>query len=1837
MLGKNESASPSEKEESRDSSGKGWFGSHWGAISVCVIVLIALLLRTVFAYGISAGSDFALSGGAGAQYHLHVIESILNGSYAIGADSAVNYPVGGHYVNPPLVDFIAAGIASFTSPSAALGGLNPVIGALTCIPVYLVAKEMFGRKTIAVVAALIFAFLPLPISSSVFSNGNEYTLAAFLVAFMSLFLVKAAKALDEDEGGKSAIINGILAGVFLGLSALTWNGFGVLIAVVGAVLLLQIAVRRFGEKDMRQPFLVYALALIIGIAMAAVYYLPAGLWDAVFSGPCLLTVLTLVFAAAFVAFGRKSWVITIPVLVAALIAVLVALYFAVPDLFSALVAGNSVYSGLLGDLISGRVSMSNVASYYGWLTMWLPICLAIYETYVFIRKDRSSLRLFTMVWLYMMFFAVWSSYGTAVAVGCVFGVASGAAIVKLVEYAKVADWFKEIKTSGLSKGLRKILNPMPLATVLIVAFLVVVPNFVYALDAGVPNNDSSNVFYNGNTQYFIKTGEDYPIGEVLDSQSGVAKTGAVASWIDYSYDTVTGGNFVSVTDTTGNGTSAVSHMLLSDGPQGAIASMIMRIVLAHNINDFASDFTDPDVYSTIKTYRENCDALYDELKDEAAAYGDLKSKVSCENAMYFASIKCMTDKMSIVDLCKTYDNICARTGERISYVLLDPLMLPLQYNGGDNFSAMAYFADYSTDSYGAAPEFYSYNPYYGYTTYTDSMYDTFLWKAYIGPSATEAGQSSSYSYLFALSTSDGTVAAVPEGMAGFQIDKWIVRYSPVKNPEPDDWTYLDRDAAVDQQKKEGGLINYLSSYILYEYVGVGGTSVSGSVSSENGTQVNGMLAELYVHDPVSGKQVLVSSDTVKSGKYSLVLPAGYQGYTAVLKSGNTEVASFKNSVPDLYAIPEVNVDGNVAIDGNALDGKAVRLVFQNASVPTVKYEADTYDGSFTLSDVIEGQYAMTAYDSSGSSISTSDVVIASSGGKDVSGLTIVPSSKTITVTVKDSKGIPVDGGRIIASDVSTGEKFSAPVKEGTAVVSALPGTYTLSMTGGYVILSSTTYNITTSNRTASVTACPAEEVAVSAPDMLVFSAGSYSTMAYDGKVTLPKGMATEEYRYTVSGVSGNKVILGTYDGALSYSEYAPVKIKGVLKDGDTAVSGNVHIVNSAGQTISATAAGSDGFAMSVPAGTYQIFADNGSAKVYVGSVQADSDKDLGDLPLVDGRRITATFRYASGTSSGYVGLGYVTCKLTFTYEGTEYTMYSMTNATGQSIFYLPLETACKVEFNGGSIDNEYFHGPSLKYEVAAGSASTTAYVTLYQYSSNSSDSTNYVKQVSVKSDYAMTLKPYSSGDDIVFAAGETKTINPGQYTAKIDTPGMYFDNTVYLYPGQSSFNDLEPLQAHAVKITKNDGDVLSIGTTDDDAEYFDMDGTYYFKDGYVYYLTSTAPSTGDMRFATVDLTSPYSVTTIDMTANVAPMTVTGSIGAVASGDLVVSSGGVSVLSSIDNGQFKVKLPSTMTSAQFKADAKRTVSGTEYTYSAVRNASGLRDGSVVNVAVTGEGSEVVDEDAKFIATVDYANFSEGKARVDVSVTNKTDYATSYVISSGPAWNLSKPVSLYVAPGATGTVEVEGVYDAEVYAVGSKGISVIVTDMSGAGSKTIDIKENSAPKAGSKGVIIVSAGERSGEVEGALDKISATEYMYAITVSNLDNYSKSVKFTVPSPNGWSVLVTDEDGYTIREGGSSFTIYGLETKVFYVKYMLDGDGTGVTVPSTTVTVECDGTSKTLSISPADVDVKVDSISAEGDNVFNSRSGMPVGVWFLLAIGILLLIAVFWLGSKRGVFSRK
>ena len=46
---------------------------------------------------------------------------------------------------------------------------------------------------------------------------------------------------------------------------------------------------------------------------------------------------------------------------------------------------------------------------------------------------------------------------------------------------------------------------------------------------------------------------------------------------------------------------------------------------------------------------------------------------------------------------------------------------------------------------------------------------------------------------------------------------------------------------------------------------------------------------------------------------------------------------------------------------------------------------------------------------------------------------------------------------------------------------------------------------------------------------------------------------------------------------------------------------------------------------------------------------------------------------------------------------------------------------------------------------------------------------------------------------------------------------------------------------------------------------------------------------------------------------------------------------------------------------------------------------------------------------------------------------------------------------------------------------------------------------------------------------------------------------------------------------------------------------------------------------------------MTASGGDALDERSGLPVGIWFLVAVILLMLVAIFWLASKRGVFSRR
>lgn len=1837
-----------------DGSGNGWLSGHRCALILGIIVIVAFLLRFVFAYGVSADGSYALSGGAGAQYHLHVIESILDGSWSM-TDDSVNYPVGGSYYIPPLLDFLAAGVASILGGSTedaslALAVLAPIFGALACIPVYLIGKELYD-KTIGVAAALIYAFLALPICTSVFSNGNEYALAAFLVAFSAYFAVKMVKAADAEDSTKGAIVkNGVAAGIFLALAALTWNGFRYILILFAIMMVVQIVVSRIRGKDFSGILAGYALILLIGGIVPAAYYVPADLMDTVYSGCLLTAVVSVVFAYIFLALAKKPWVVVIPALVIVFVAFAAILSVAAPDYYHAMFFGNDLYeSSIMDDLTSDRVSMSNVAAYYGWLTMWLPICLGIYEIYCLIRKDRSSTRLFTMLWMFGMSFMAWTSYANAAVVGSVFAVGSAAVLVQIIRKADLRSYASSIKAAGFPGCFRKLIKPFPFITVLVVAFLVVVPNVSFAVDAGIPSNDAdTGAYYYGNTTFTIKTGDSYPMGDVWDGYKDADKDGAIATWIDNSYDAVTQGGFSSVADTNGNGASAVAQIYLAQGSGAAVSAMILRIMTANGGTDFRTDFSDSTVYTAVAGYIADPSSAKAAIEADPDTYGDLRSDITDENAVYLVCINEMTSHMSDVEIMETYDRICSRTGDKIGYVLLDGSQLPLQYNDSDSFSTIAYFANYSVDRYGAATQYYSYNTYYGTTVYTDAIYETLLWKALIGPSATDAGYSSSYSQLSALALSDGSdnnAKAIPGyGLAGFEVAEWRVMYNADSDAtlSSDGWSYMDGWEAMSKQKTDGGMINYLSSIVLLAYTGAASSSVQGGtvVDSAN-SPVQGASADVYVYSDVYDTYVLYSEATTASDGSFRVAVSG-DDYRVEIKIGNVVLATLLPSdfASGTVTVGTASLSGEVAIDGKAFTQEQMEITLESDAAT---YTASINDGTIFFDSILPGTYSYTLLGNDGTSRATGTVSVYPGEN---AGFTVAPSTYTITATVKDVHGDNIDGTKydsapvVVATNESNGMQFTAEVgSDGRAVVYVIPGVYSISMGNGLVSFQTSTQNASSGNRTVSnLTAYDSETVTIASDNVFTVYGGSFSTVSYTDNgsavIDVPVGMATDKMAYSVYAINGSSIVytVVTESGAGSLQTAPYSVVTGTVTNGSAGASGTVTFVSETLEGFQiAVSADSDGkYTAYIPQGTYTVYTHNGSDKVaFESGFSVSSSTATKDVSLVDGRRVTANLRYDQSSSSSNLGLPFALGQIAFTYSSHEYTLTSMTNSSGSAVFYIPDSTAATVSFNGGTLDNEYFACTSLSNSVVSGTATTTSTV-LIRYVGDSAGQDNTVKKVSFTAPYDMDLTFYEDVDDkeSTLTAGQTVELRPGQYTVKIaGTTGHYFDGTAYLYPGQTEFTGLDVIEVGTVNTTTGTNDAVTVTS---DGEYH-KDGTaYYVQVGYEYYFTST---NGDnIAYGYADMKDGSATVSMDLTAASAKMEVTGVVGIDADGTILIINGSARHSFDVENGAYTLTLPSSWTSVEAQVDVK---SGDDdaYTSTATVQFTGMKDGSIRNAPVASADSES-DDDSDFDASVSNVSASNGVLTAQVSVTNNTDSLMTYQITAGSDLTLDAAYSVNVAAGQTQSVNVTGRYDAGRVALGSSGMTLSVADINASTTKTLDLLPSTT---GGDSTITVM---RAGETGASNDRVSASQYMYALTFKNDGADARSVTVSLAVPSGWNVSILNSDGTYATAIGGSVEVYGLQTTTYYLAFMLlsSEEGSTVSVPSSVnATVTFDGgSSQTLSLNATDVEIGTGSVSVSGGDSLMERSSVPGGIWFLVAVIILLVIAILWLASKRGVFSR-
>lgn len=1865
-----------------------WFKREWRLITLLAIMIVAFVIRFIFAYGVSAGSDFALSGGTGASSHAHIIESILNGSFAF-TDPALNYPYGAVNIYPPLMDFILAGVAGIVSlfgisaGTAAAGTLAfaaPIFAALTCWPVYLIGRKMFDDEKIGLLAALLYAFFALLIMTTAFSNGTEYAFIGFLFAFMVYFLLRAMEDCDklQPQGframlkEKAVLKNVLIAGILFAMIALSWNQFRIILIMLVFMMVAQALIDRFRSKTITPTVGIYSAVIMLGIIISAPYYILAGLWDLVFSGPFIIAVMAVVLTVFFSKTAERSWVLMIPVTLIIAGVILAVMAFVAGDLFSAVVNGNTVYaSGLMSDLVSStrHTSISSMAAFFGWVTVWLPLVMFLYMVYKYRKNMDSRKYTFTMWWIFLMFCIGWYSTSYAVLAGAGFAVASAAMILMIIRTVDLKTYFSDMRGNGVKYALRKALKPVPLVTTIALAALIVAPNVVYAVDASIPTNSEGDGYFGG-LGYTIMTDDVNSINKMWNEFSGVDKDGAVVAWLGYSTNAVTDGGFDSVTDPYGGGTSAMSAILLANSSAAATAAMAIRLMLANDIESFRAAISGAGLdYEKVKGYIEDPSTAIQEVKDNVDVYVGINPNVTEENALYLVLTNYMTTTISEPELNSLYGDICSISGESIRYVSVDRSMLPLYYNDGSYFSNVAYLGSYTMDAYGAPVNYFSYNTSTGYTTYKDAMYDSFFWKSLIGMSPAAAGYTSSTAYLNALALSDGSVKANPGyGLANYKVVYWHVMYNPDSSATgaSDGWEEMDAFEAIALQEAEGGLINYVNGVVLMEYDPTTTNSVSGTVNYTSSTGIagaEGIQVSVFVETDYddSGISGYVKKSTVftdSQGRYTICVPTE-GNYYVVFSSGATGIATGSiietlwGGITNGYTlnIPATTLQGSVVVGDSVYTETSYVTIKGAASGKT--YQVDVINGNFSFTNVIPDVYTATVYSPSGTTINTKSLTVHSGMNQ---GAQISATSGTITVTVTDEFGAKATSGTIIAMDSKTGATFNATVDNGQAKITVVPSTYTIFASGNKASISNPSVTVESNgSKTASLTVYDARNITVSgAPSGTLVSLMSYgfiSSSSVSNTFAVPTSGGSTNETYTAYAVNGNTVYYGVSSGnSISLTGSTAYSVKGVLKDVDGEnLSGTVSFINAAGATFIFTSNEDGEFNVKLPAGTYTMYA-YGSSSTVVKTVTISGDTDMEDVSTQKSRDITITLSYRTNMSSGSTkGIGFVDMILTMTINDVEYRLVVKTDTSGKAVFHIPTGTAAKVTCN--EFDTTEFHMDTQTVDVSSGSGSYSTTWTLA--ASQTSDSKKYVKTVSVSNNVPVEITLYNSSSTKYDITSSPKQVIPGQYTAVISgSTGYYFKGTIYIYPGQSGNLNIDVTNVVKVELNASTTDEISVTATDEEkGDYFvdpDNDLIYYLERGKSFYFTAVSGeegSTEKIAYASVsNITSP--TPPLNLSDKSEKATITGYTGVTASGTVDVKIGDATIPFTVKDGAFELVVP-TGVALQLKAKLTKTIGSDEFTYAGTASmaAEDVKDEAVLHFPsfTTGQTSTLEMSGSNF-------SFSNGVGSFNLTIRNTGDYVVTYIVKAGSAWVLDKEYTVTVNPGQSSSVTVTGYYDADLVGAGNENLSVIVTSINGDSKGTYVVDSTAFSSSGPRTETFVDV---SGTEKAFVDAVSGYEYLYAVTITNNDNFLKkaTINATISDSSGlWTLVFSDENGGNIYAGPYTYDVKGYGATVIYIK-LLCRDASSTSVPSVNVTINMagetlnsnsssvtfSGSTATFTMSAQPAEMESEDMSASGDNIYNEQSQMPAISFVLIALCILALIAMIWFGIKKGVFVRR
>jgi len=562
-------------------------------------VLIAIFFGVSLLFRVSLPFDQVFSGewikftSVDAYYHMRIVDNLVhNFPHLMSFDPYYIYP-GGHWMGGTyFFDWLLAGIIwviGLGSPSQhtvdVIGAYFPaILAALTVIPVYFIGKTLFNRW-VGVLAAALIAVLPGEyLGRSILGFTDHHVAETLFSTVALLFVILAIKTAGQRQLAFShfrqrdwstitkPLVYSLLAGIFLGIYLITWQGALLFVFIITLYLIIQFIIDHLRGKSVDHLGIVGVVAFLI----ALIIFLPFS-FDRLFSVAMVIALFVplVLIGISRVMAGKQLKPAYYPLALVGIGIVFIAVFYVInPDLLGRMLAKFAIFAPVgataattleMQPFLSPQGSFSLTVAWGNYTTgFYITLCVLIYLLFykAIYRRQSSREENLLLVWSVLILVATLVqrrfAYYFVINVALLSAYVSWLAIWyaglrKLVaKPAEMPESLKPQSTKVKPQKMHKERHGLPMSHINVVLAIIVVflfvffPNIIKAREVAsaarfAPSDawQSSLIWLKenspdpfGETDFYYELYEPPPRGESYDYPESAY---GVTTWWDYGY------------------------------------------------------------------------------------------------------------------------------------------------------------------------------------------------------------------------------------------------------------------------------------------------------------------------------------------------------------------------------------------------------------------------------------------------------------------------------------------------------------------------------------------------------------------------------------------------------------------------------------------------------------------------------------------------------------------------------------------------------------------------------------------------------------------------------------------------------------------------------------------------------------------------------------------------------------------------------------------------------------------------------------------------------------------------------------------------------------------------------------------------------------------------------------------------------------------------------------------------------------------------------------------------------------------------------------------------------